>query len=68
LIYELRPGSEWLLAWEDLDATTLQTDNDYNDMFVKIKAVPEPISSVLFLLGGGVFAAKKRNKKKSKSN
>ncbi|MFC1593285.1 PEP-CTERM sorting domain-containing protein, partial [Candidatus Omnitrophota bacterium] len=58
LIYELSPGYEWLIAWEDLDATANgcwhNTDNDYQDMFVKVTAVvPEPSS--LILLGSGLL-------------
>ncbi len=64
LIYELKPGEEWLVAWEDKDATRMQTDRDYNDMYVKITSVvPEPISCVLYLLGGGALAARLRRKK-----
>jgi hypothetical protein len=64
LIYELNPKQEWLVAWEDLDATKLGADRDYNDMYVKVTMVPEPISSVLFLLGGGVLTAAARMRKK----
>lgn len=61
LIYELNEG-EWLVAWEDLDATrpfkyvngAPYTDNDYNDMFVILKSgtitniVPEPATILMF--------------------
>jgi hypothetical protein len=57
LIYELVPNQEWLLAWEDLDATKIISDRDYNDMYVKITVAPEPVSSVLFVIGSGVMAA-----------
>jgi hypothetical protein len=64
LIYELKKDQEWLVAWEDLDATLKSSDNDYNDMFVKISVVPEPVSTTLFFLGGGVmtFAHMRRRK------
>ncbi len=54
-IYELRPNEKWLIAWEDLDATGSSTDNDYQDMFVTVTAVPEPNNITLFLLGGLIF-------------
>lgn len=57
LIYELKPGQEWLIAWEDLDSTNHdswdKTDNDHNDMFVKVTAVPEP--NTLLLLSSGLL-------------
>ena len=65
LIYELVKGKEWLVAWEDLDATRRGSDNDYNDMYVKVTATPEPISAALFLIGGsvvGLFNSRKRKK------
>ena len=58
LIYEMIPDREWLIAWEDLDASQLYaSDNDYNDMYVRVTAsvVPEPVSAVLYLLGSGVL-------------
>lgn len=64
LIYELIPGQEWLIAWEDLDASVKRSDNDYNDMFVKVSVVPEPISTTLFLLGGGIMVGRTRLKRK----
>lgn len=66
LIYELNPNQEWLVAWEDLDATKLNSDRDYNDMYVKVSiaTAPEPVSSVLFLLGSGVLAAAGKMRKK----
>ena len=63
LIYVLKPGKEWLVAFEDLNATG-STDNDYNDMFVKVTAVPEPVSTVLFLLGGATLAVRRLRRKK----
>ncbi len=65
LIYELKPGQEWLIAWEDLDTTQSWADKDFNDMYVKLStstSVPEPISSTLFLLGSGLLAARLRGK------
>jgi hypothetical protein len=65
LIYELKPDAEWLVAWEDLDATRLEkSDRDYQDMFVKLTVVPEPISSALFVLGGGALGAARWRKRK----
>lgn len=55
VIYELSQNEKWLIAWEDLDATGSSTDNDYQDMFVTVTAIPEPNSAMLFLLGGLVF-------------
>lgn len=64
LIYELRKDQEWLVAWEDLDATNTNSDRDYNDMFVKVTVAPEPISSALFLIGGACAAVRLRRKLK----
>lgn len=66
VIYELKPNQEWLIAWEDLDATQKRTDNDYNDMYVKLSAtvVPEPVSSALFLMGGGLLTAVRARRRK----
>ncbi len=63
LIYELKPGQQWLVAWEDLDATQTRADRDYNDMYVKVTAGPEPIGSALFLIGSGVLTAARMRKK-----
>lgn len=69
LIYELVPGSEYLIALEDLDATnyngTRNTDNDYNDMLVRIKIhhniIPEPATLSLLGLGLlGILGLRKR--------
>ncbi len=60
LIYELKPDTEWLIAWEDLDATKRKMDRDYNDMYVKVTCAPEPVSCVLYLLGGGALATRLR--------
>ncbi|MFH0826866.1 MAG: hypothetical protein V1923_03140 [Candidatus Omnitrophota bacterium] len=62
LIYELKQGKEWLVAWEDLDATTLDSDRDYNDMYVKVTTVAGPIRGRLLLflfllLGAGALIA-----------
>ncbi|MCA9406039.1 MAG: PEP-CTERM sorting domain-containing protein [Candidatus Omnitrophica bacterium] len=66
LIYELKQNQQWLVAWEDLDATKLkQADRDFNDMYALVTVVPEPISSALFLLGGGVLAARRFKRKRS---
>ena len=62
LIYELIPNTEWLIAWEDLDATLINSDRDFNDMYVKLTVVPEPVSSALFLLGGSMFVSRIRKK------
>jgi len=62
LIYEIEPGKQWLVAWEDLKCDV--GDNDYNDMFLKVEVVPEPISMALFLLGGGALVVGKLRKKK----
>jgi len=51
VIYELSQNEKWLIAWEDLDATGSSTDNDYQDMFVTVTAIPEPNSAALLLLG-----------------
>jgi len=63
LIYELVPGSQWLIAWEDLDATG-RSDNDYNDMYVLLSAkTPEPATLALFGLGlAGCAIRRKRNR------
>jgi hypothetical protein len=67
LIYELKPGQEWLIAWEDLDTTQSWADNDFNDMYLKVSVgtttVPEPVSSALFLLGSGAMAVSRMRKK-----
>lgn len=64
LIYELKPGLEWLVAWEDLDVTQGWADKDFNDMYVKVTTnAPEPLSSALFLLGGGTLAFSRLRKK-----
>jgi len=63
LIYELIPNQEWLVAWEDLDATrpfkyvngSPYTDNDYNDMFVIVTANTTPEPATLSLLGLSLF-------------
>jgi len=68
LIYELKPNQEWLIAWEDLYSKSRKSDNDYNDMFVKLSiapiVTPEPVSSALFLLGSGALVAIKRSRSK----
>ena len=51
VIYELSQNEKWLIAWEDLDSTGSSTDNDYQDMFVTVTAIPEPNSAALLLLG-----------------
>ncbi|MBN1587103.1 MAG: hypothetical protein JW937_06715 [Candidatus Omnitrophica bacterium] len=66
LIYELAPGTEWLITWEDLDSTLCKSDNDYNDMYARLSVAPEPFGGVLFLLGGGIFAAVRRRNRKRK--
>ena len=66
LIYELTSGSEWLVIWEDMDATQpYATDRDYNDMYLKVSVVPEPVSGVLFLLGSGVMTIAARKKRQA---
>lgn len=71
LIYELKPGTEWLVAWDDFDVTDkvggmgFRSDRDYNDMYVKVVATPEPVSTVLFLVGGGVFGLAGWKKRKA---
>lgn len=65
LIYELKHNEEWLVAWEDLDVTQNRSDRDYNDMYLKVTAVaPEPVSSALFMIGGGVLTAAVRMRKR----
>ncbi len=69
LIYELKKNEEWLVAWEDLDATKLSVDRDYNDMYVKLTSTtvaPEPVSSTLFLLGGGALTAARMKRARKK--
>ncbi len=58
LIYSLGKG-QWLIAWDDMDVTTGLSDRDYNDAYVKLTTTvnPEPVSSLLFALGGLVLAA-----------
>ena len=56
LIYSLS-DNEWLVAWEDLDASDACADRDYNDMWVKMSVVPEPVGTALFLLGAGAMTA-----------
>lgn len=68
LIYELSPGSQWLVAWEDLDATTRRSDNDYNDLYLTVTVAPEPVGSMLFLLGGGVLTAARMRRKMGKKS
>jgi hypothetical protein len=63
LIYELQEDVEWLIAWEDLDASRICSDRDYNDMYVKLTVVPEPIGLVLFLLGGGALLGSRIKRK-----
>lgn len=65
LIYELNPNQEWLVAWEDLDATKLSSDREFNDMYLKVTVAPEPIASTLFVLGGAALTARRRFKKKA---
>lgn len=58
LIYELIPGKQWLVIWEDLDATTLArnwTDNDYQDMYLLLSKVVVPEPASLLLLGSGLL-------------
>lgn len=62
LIYELKQGKEWLVAWEDLDATRLDADRDYNDMYVLVRTVAGPPRGRLLLflvlvLGAGALTA-----------
>jgi hypothetical protein len=64
LIYQLA-SNEWLVAWEDLDATWIGSDNDYNDMYIKLTVASEPIASSLFALGGGLMGWRLKRKSKA---
>lgn len=67
LVYELVKGKEWLVAWEDLDAGLCGGgDRDYNDMYVKVTATPEPIGAALFVLGAGALGIIKSRRKKNR--
>jgi hypothetical protein len=63
LIYTLEPGKKWLVCWEDLNWSC--GDRDFNDMYMTVKAVPEPVSSALFLIGGAGLAVARSRRKQS---
>ncbi len=48
----------WLLFWEDLPAP--RSDLDYNDLVVEVRAIPEPASAAIILLGSGGLVIRKR--------
>ncbi len=48
----------WLQFWDDADAVV--SDRDFNDFVVEIRAIPEPATALLLLLGGLHLSPRKR--------
>jgi hypothetical protein len=50
----------WMLFWEDLPSGD-PWDQDYQDFVIEIRAIPEPMSILLFGLGALAVARRRRN-------